>query len=377
MKETRVERRERERREEARRRRDLEREYERGYERGSDRNRGREYDRDYGSDYDRDYSGRGKRKQPSRDRVKEIERELEREYRREQEYKQGKKKRKGGIVALVIIIILAVLIAWFWFGSRTENIKPIIMPGSGDFADSPRINILFFGTNQGLSDTIMLFSIDPENNRLDEISIPRDTYYYRPHYSGAAYQKINSVYSSEGYVAACQAASDVLGGVPIHYYAELKPEGVKKIVDAMGGVIVTVPMDMNYVDVDQDLYIDLKAGTQLLNGDQCMQYLRFRSGYANADLGRIGAQQGFLKELLGQAGGLDIAKIAVVANGEVKTNMTLPAQAGLMSRAAKVTGGSAYTHMIPGQSGMQDGLSYYFHDAPATKDLMRQIYASK
>ena len=365
MKETRVERRERERREEARRRRELEREYDRGYERGSERS------------YDRDYDRRPARRQPSRDRVREIELELEREHRREEELNRGRRKKKGGAVAVVIIVIIAIIAAWFWFGSRPGAGDPIVVAGSGEFADSSRINVLFLGTNDGLSDTMMVLSLDVDNKRLDEISVPRDTYYHRPNYPGAAYQKVNSVYATEGYKGVCKAVSEILGGVPIHYYAELKPDGVKRIVDAMGGIIMTVPMDMQYTDVGQDLYIDLKAGTQLLNGDQCMQYLRFRSGYANADLGRISAQQEFLRAVLGQSAGLDVAKVAIAARSETTTNMSLPAQAGLMTRAAGMSGGAFYTYMIPGDTGMQDGASYYFHDPAATKDLLRAIYASK
>ena len=362
MTETRVQRRERERREEARRELEFEREVEREVERREKARR-----RTSGNDE----KGEGSR----RKRIREIERELELEYRLEGERKR-KRRNRGALIALIIVLVLAVLCFRACQESKPGGATPIVMPGSGEFEDSSRINILFLGTNQGLSDTMMVFSLDVDNKRLDQISIPRDTYYYRSNYMDGAYHKMNSVYSTEGYKGVSKAVSEVLGGVPIHYYMELKPEGVKKIVDAMGGIIMDVPMDMNYVDVDQDLYIDLKAGPQLLNGDQCMQYLRFRSGYANGDLGRVSAQQEFLKAVLAQSAGLDVAKIAVAARSETVTNMSLPAQAGLMTRAAGMKDGAFYTHTIPGASGMQNGYSYFFHDAPATKDLMRAIYAS-
>jgi len=311
------------------------------------------------------------------ERIRAWEKKLEREELERERRKKKKKKGGAGKVVLVIILVIVGFLGFrMWSETRPGGADPIVVAGSGEFADSNRVNILFLGTNEGLADTIMVFSMDLENDRLDQISIPRDTYYHRPNYSGAAFQKINSVYSSEGYEATSKAVSEILGGVPIHYYAELKPDGVKNIVDAVGGVVMNVPMDMQYVDERQDLYIDLKAGTQLLSGDQAMQLIRFRSGYANGDLGRMATQQDFLKAALSQAGGFDLARVAMVARSEANTNMSLTAQAGFMLRARGMTGGSFYTHTIPGTTGMQDGLSYFFHDPAGTKELMRNIYAS-
>ena len=305
-----------------------------------------------------------------------MELEWERDYQRKRQRKRRRSK-AGGVIALIIILLFAFTALRVWMETRPGGVEPIVTAGAEDFAGKGRINILFLGTNQGLSDTMMVFSFDMENKRLDEISIPRDTYYYRAAYPGAAYQKINSVYSTEGYKGVCKAVSDVLGGIPIHYYAELDGKGVAKIVDAMGGVMMDVPMDMHYEDPDQGLYIHLYAGRQMLNGDQAMQYLRFRSGYANADLGRIGAQQEFLKAVLSQSAGLDIPKIALVASNESKSNLSLTSAMGLMTRAGGMKGWSFNTYMIPGTTGMENGASYFFRDEAGTKELMRQIYANE
>ena len=329
MRETRVERRERERREEERRRR----------------------------------------------RVRELEREMERENDRKKGRKKGKSK-VGGIIALIIILLLAFTLIRIWLDTRPGAAEPIVVAGSGEFADSNRLNILFLGTNLGLSDTIMVFSLDMENERLDQISLPRDTYYPRPAYSGPAYQKLNSVFSTEGSMGASEAAGAILGGIPIHYYAEVDTFGAIKIIDAMGGVDMYVPMDMQYIDVDQNLYIDLRAGQQHLTGEQALMYLRFRSAYPDGDLGRISAQQEFIKSAFSQMGALNIPGVAIVVQREVNTNMRMTAALGLAARAATSSGWDFVTHKLPGTPGMQEGLSYFFHDEAATKELMRQIYAS-
>ena len=324
------------------------------------------------------------REEAQRDRARKRSRELEREtaYEEALENKAKKKAKKnrgrrrlrvGGVIALIIIVLVAFTGIRVWMETRPGAATPVVVAGTGDFSNV-RVNILFLGTNQGLSDTMIVFSLDSDKKQLDAISIPRDTYYPRSNYSGAAYQKVNSVYETEGYKGACQTASDILGGIPIHYYAEIDTNGAIKIIDAMGGVTMDVPVDMNYSDPDQGLYIDLKAGVQHLSGEQAVQFARFRSGYANADLGRINAQQELLKAVASQAGALDFAKIAIVARAETKTNMSVISQAAFATRLAGMAGGSFNTYTIPGKAGMQNGLSYFFHDQDATTALVKQIY---
>ena len=316
------------------------------------------------------------RRERQRNRSRELERELAYEEALENKYDMERKRRGrriGGVIALIIIVLFAFTAFRVWMEMRPGAPEPVVIAGSGEFKEG-RVNVLFLGTNQGLSDTIIVFSLDYKNRQMDAISIPRDTYYSRPHFSGAAFQKINSVYNSEGYKAACQAASDVLGGIPIHYYAEIDVKGAARIIDAMGGVTMNVPFDMVYTDVDQNLYIDLKAGPQRLSGEQAIHFARYRSSYADGDLGRIRAQQELIKAVVAQSAGLDFPRIAVVARAETRTNMSVFSQAAFAARLAGMTGGTFNTYTIPGSPGMKDGLSYFFHDADGTYNLVRQLY---
>jgi len=322
------------------------------------------------------------RRERIRNRTRELERELE--YEEELERRIGNKRKdnnggksnKGKIVGVIILILVVLLVFTglrVWMEMRPGAAEPVVIAGSGEFYKG-RVNILFLGSNQGLTDTVIVFSLDYQKKQLDVISIPRDTYYSRPHMGGAAFQKLNSVYSTEGFKAASQAASDILAGMPIHYYAEVDVYGAARIIDAMGGVTMYVPMDMQYVDTNQDLYIDLKAGMQHLNGTQAIHFARYRSGYADADLGRIRAQQELLKAIAAQAGGFDYARIAVVARAETRTNMSVVSQVAFMGRLTGLTNGTYNMYTVPGGPGMMNGLSYYFHDADATRNLVRQIY---
>ena len=62
-------------------------------------------------------------------------------------------------------------------------------------------------------------------------------------------------------------------------------QGIQQLVDKIGGIEVTVEKDMNYIDQAGDLYIDIKK-VKLLNGEQIVQYLRFRYD-DEGDIGRI------------------------------------------------------------------------------------------
>ena len=85
---------------------------------------------------------------------------------------------------------------------------------------------------------------------------------------------------------------------------------LRDVIDSLGGVEIEVPdvpndwsagrKGMYYSDPYQDLYISLPAGLQTLDGDQCEQFLRFRYGYPDGDLGRIKQQQYFVKEVINQ-----------------------------------------------------------------------------
>jgi len=312
-----------------------------------------------------------------RKRARELERELAYEEAIEQRRGNGQKGRKGkvvGVIVLIIVVLLAITAIRVWMEMRPGAAEPVVIAGSGEFMKG-RVNILFLGTNQGLTDTMIVFSLDYDNKRLDAISIPRDTYYYRPDFRGAAFQKVNSVYSTEGYKAASRAASDILGGMPIHYYAEIDVKGAARVIDAMGGVTMYVPFDMNYTDENQDLYINIKAGLQRLSGEQAIHFARYRSSYADGDLGRIKAQHELLKEIAAQSGGLDYPRIAIVARAETRTNMSIFSQAAFAARLSGMGGGGSFnTYTIPGTPGMMDGLSYYFHDADATRSFVRNLY---
>ena len=161
----------------------------------------------------------------------------------------------------------------------------------------PNVTCLFMGVNGALTDFIMLGQYNPNTREVDLLSIPRDT-----KVEGTVDGKINSAYAGKYPERSIARVEDVTG-IKAEYYVIFNTKLLREVVDEIGGVTVDVPINMNYDDPYQNLYIHLKKGTQTLTGSQAEQFCRFRknnngTGYANGDVGRVAAQQEFIKALI-------------------------------------------------------------------------------
>ncbi len=261
-----------------------------------------------------------------------------------------------------------------------EDLNVLVDPDSpffDAFADSKRINLLMVGVNDNLTDTIMLVSWDMDNNGVDVISVPRDTYYERSGYTSAYQKKINAAYSSDdGILATAECVSDVLMGIPINYYAIVDYDSVREIVDGVGGVPINIPEAMKYSDPydDPPLQIDLPAGQQTLDGDDAVKYLRYRKGYVNGDIGRVEAQQEFLKSLFRQCVEHGVTKSAKLIASNVKSDVTLGAVSKYALEAIGLKSDSIHTYLLPGEGKYIGNVSYYVQDEEKTKDMLKKIY---
>lgn len=162
--------------------------------------------------------------------------------------------------------------------------------------------ILLAGTDASgdRTDTLMLLNVNRDTRRLSLLSIPRDTRVnctYSP-------QKINGAYGvngggTEGMESLMGYVEDCVGFRPDGYVL-IEMEVFVELVDLFGGVEFDVPMDMDYDDPWQGLSIHLQKGLQTLDGGQAMGLVRFRSGYAMADLERVNVQRRFVSAAIDQ-----------------------------------------------------------------------------
>ncbi len=245
------------------------------------------------------------------------------------------------------------------------------------FKDKQRVNVLLMGTNHGMTDTIIVASYDMKAQHVDLISIPRDTYYPRPGHDSPAAKKINAIYSSDKMIGSASAVSEVLLGMPIHYYAMIDYDGVSNIVDAMGGIPMEIGFHMEYNDPydKPPLHIDIPEGYQVLDGEHAIQFLRYRHGYPEGDIGRVKAQQQFMKSAFKQMLSLQLPNIAATITQNVDSDITLGMVTKLATKAVGLESDSITTYLLPGAADTANGASYWFADTVGTEAMITEIYS--
>ena len=243
------------------------------------------------------------------------------------------------------------------------------------FRDAEKVNILLLGVNGGLTDTLMLVCLDIKNKHVDLISVPRDTYFHREGYYGDAEHKINAAYRKNP-VNSAKAVSEVLFGMPINYYMVLEYEGVAKIVESMGGVPMDIPFDMKYKDpLDKPpLIIDLKKGEQILDGDQAVQFLRYRKGYIDADIGRVKAQQQFMKNAFKRCLSLDLPRIAQTVCNNVTSDISFKKALYLARKGVGISEEDITTYTMPGTP-QEEAPWYVYPNKEEIADMLTEIYS--
>ncbi len=244
-----------------------------------------------------------------------------------------------------------------------------------------KVNALILGVDKdGLrTDVIIIASYDLDDNKVNILSIPRDTRMY----IGTRYQKINAAHAitQKGKIKGPQGTIEAvtrITGIPINYYVEFNFATFRNAIDVLGGVEFDVPRDMHYSDPYQDLYIDLKKGYQLLDGDKAEQLVRFRR-YPEGDIARVRVQQDFLKSLCEQK--LNVSTIKTIPDlfkqlsKDITTNVDLVDIMKYLPNVKDLSADSIAMYQLPGGYNDTDyGASYWICDISKTKDLIQDTF---
>ena len=283
------------------------------------------------------------------------------------------------VTALTFAVILATVVATLIFGNREgERQQSDSATESFKGADKPYC-ILVTGEDKvsGLYDVIMLVSVDTRNERICVMQIPRDTY---AEYTDKNYKKLNGAANALGGVEGLRAFLLQSLGVAIDGYLALDLASFRRIIDTVGGVEIELEQAIRYTDAEQGLFIDLPSGRQVLDGKKAEMLVRYRKGYADGDIGRLGAQKRFLASLfasLQQKVNSDNAyPLAETLLDGLDTDIGIATAVALGLEALTTKSDSLFFVTAPGEQivAEKSGASYYVLSAASTDSLLCEYF---
>jgi polyisoprenyl-teichoic acid--peptidoglycan teichoic acid transferase len=220
-----------------------------------------------------------------------------------------------GVILLIILVSFSII----FFGVYQVYFAPVTL-FSRVFTDSGQleeqfedrvVNVAILGLHNRnedntfgeiyFVDTIMIASINFDQNSLTLLAVPRDSYVeiacsgsmdrLRQSYSYGYMMSEEGLEHETGLQCSIETIGSLLEGVKLHYYIAMDIQGLKQLIDSMGGVYFSVEKPMIGFTPQESL----DAGPQLLDGQGYMTYLTYREPDARDDLNRIKRQKELLR----------------------------------------------------------------------------------
>ncbi|HDR7446970.1 polyisoprenyl-teichoic acid--peptidoglycan teichoic acid transferase TagU [Bacillus toyonensis] len=244
-----------------------------------------------------------------------------------------------------------------------------------DISDKKPISILMMGVDQrgedqGRSDSLMLFTLNPKTKSMKIISIPRDS--YTEIVGKGTKDKINHAYAFGGIDMAVKTVENFLN-VPVDHYIEVNMDGFKDIVDAVGGVDVNNDLDFTYEG------IHFEKGNIHLDGRKALHYSRMRKLDPRGDFGRQMRQRQVIQGVIKQ--GATVSSLASYGDvlkaieKNVKTSLTQDQMFDIQKNYKDCMQNSEEIQ-IPGDGHKAaDGIWYYYVPDAAKQDLTNKLRA--
>ena len=230
-----------------------------------------------------------------------------------------------------------------------------------------------FDGTKGRSDSIMIVSVDENTKKIKLTSIPRDSYVNIP---GRGMDKINHAYSFGGPELALSTLNSNFG-LDIKYFASVDFTSLPKIIDALGGVSITVTAQ----EAGSNSIPGIKsAGTYVMNGAQALGFSRIRKIDSDFERGRRQRDviEAIINKLLGQSVTSyprTLGTILPLVTTNMRSSEVLSIGSSLVTKGISNIEKGRYP--LPEMAGgkMINGVYYYVFDIEATRDLIsRYIY---
>ena len=287
------------------------------------------------------------------------------------------------LFGLIIMLGIVITLGYFIFLPRFEEKYEEKV-----FVNKDSVNYLLIGKESPLtldnanvegpvhSDTLMLATLYPKDDRVKITSIPRDTYVEYLGNSKKRHQKINAAYFLGGAEGTKDAVEEFLD-IEIDHHMVMDYQSIIGIIDTLGGIDIEWEYDdYHYEDnwTDPPLVIDFKRGTNHLDGEKSVSYLRTRKAYPDQDLGRMKAQQQFLLQLFDELKSpkniILVPKMIKIVNDNTETDLEFKDMLYLAYYGLKnIQDDSIEMNTLEGREKIINGTSYYVVD----KEMARRV----
>ncbi|MFA5479951.1 MAG: LCP family protein [Candidatus Muiribacteriota bacterium] len=283
------------------------------------------------------------------------------------------------ITLVILVTVVSAVSYYFYFYEKPSKKSNLISLGRA--GDLGKMIFLILGTDNDIrgrsrSDTIILAFVNTYTKKIQILSIPRDT---MVEIEGRGTRKINAAYVYGG-IKGTEEAIEKLLNIEIDHYVVVDIDGFVNIIDILGGIEIDVEEDMHYIDKAGELYINLKKGTQVLDGRNAMYYVRFRDKIS-ADIGRIGRQQKFIKQVMEKTKEIGLIwklpSIIQELYRNIKTDLGIKDILNVVKRFRDFDFSQVKVDMLPGQPDYIDKVSYYVTDIEKTEETIEEIMRYK
>lgn len=226
-------------------------------------------------------------------------------------------------------------------------------------------------TYKGRSDSMMVATVNPNDQKTTLVSLERDT--YATIVGHGTEDKINHAYAFGGAGMSMDTVSNLLD-IPIDHYIVINMEGIQQLVDAVGGVDVNNTLKFDYEQDGKTYTYDI--GKIHLEGMKALGYLRMRYDDPEGDYGRQRRQRevvtAIAKKVLSLDGVTQYKALLDAMEDNVLTDLTFDQmkQIALDYRDAFKT---IDTQQLKGTGFMQDGVSYQRVSEEDLKALQDQL----
>lgn len=276
----------------------------------------------------------------------------------------------GTLLLIIIISVVGYVYSIYGHAKETvdkkmsKNIESIDTSEVKEKLDSNELlNILLLGVDEraedgGRSDSIMVLSLNPKQEKTTIVSIPRDTL---AKIAGKGIEtKINHAYAYGGVDMSVATVENLLD-IDLDYYVELNMEGLADLIDAIGGVTVNNELEW----VDEGFYkpgYHWKEGEIKLDGAKALGYVRMRHLDPQGDFGRTERQRKVINAIIDKGKSMGtvtkLNDVIDVLGDNLQTNMSFNDMKSLLLGYMDVTK-NIESYMLQGENATIKGVYYY------------------